>query len=308
MDGRETDSSGDAVLDRRLDWARAYARDGDSVAAEGLLADLVEIAPHFLAAWFLLGQVREDLGRPDAAGAYERVLAGDPADRLGAGLRLARLGARPAQGAMSTAFVRTLFDQYADRFERALREDLSYRGPEILAGAVKADCARLGRAPAFERALDLGCGTGLAAPLFAPWCATLEGVDLAPAMVERARRSGLYDELHVGEMVAFLARQDMGRADLVLAVDAFCYLADLSDVLRAARRALRVGALVAFTVETHDGDGVMLRDTLRYAHGSEYVVRALAQAGFETRQLETLSTRTERQIPVPGLVAVARAV
>ncbi|MDE1568755.1 class I SAM-dependent DNA methyltransferase [Aquabacter sp. P-9] len=301
-------SSGHPALDRRLDWARSYAEGGDREAAEGMLADLVEEAPDFLAAWFLLGEVREGLGQTAAAiAAYEAALARDAADPLGAALRLARLGARPAEGAMSADFVRTLFDQYAGRFDTALREKLSYRGPEVLAAAVEAACRRLGRAPAFARALDLGCGTGLAAPLFAPWCTVLEGVDLAPAMVERAERLGLYAALHVGEMVAFLRDQEARSADLVLAADAFCYLGDLADILAAARTALEEEGLLAFTVETHEADGVILRDTLRYAHGRAYVERALAKAGFTPLELAAVSTRTEKSVPVPGLVVVARA-
>ena len=301
-------SSGHPALDRRLDWARSYAEGGDREAAEGMLADLVAEAPHFLAAWFLLGEVREGLGlTAPAIAAYEAALARDAADPLGAALRLARLGARPAEGAMSADFVRTLFDQYAGRFDTALREKLSYRGPEVLAAAVEASCQRLGRAPGFARALDLGCGTGLAAPLFAPWCGVLEGVDLAPAMVARAERLGLYAALHVGEMVAFLRDQPPAAADLVLAADAFCYLGDLADILAAARNALTPDGLLAFTVETHAGEDVILRDTLRYAHGRVYVERALAAAGFEALELAAISTRTEKGAPVPGLVVVARA-
>ena len=35
--------------------------------------------------------------------------------------------------------------------------------------------------------LDLGCGTGLAGAVFKPLAARLDGVDLSPAMIEKAR-------------------------------------------------------------------------------------------------------------------------
>ncbi|MFG1422441.1 methyltransferase domain-containing protein [Roseixanthobacter liquoris] len=300
-------TSGDPVLHRRLDWARAYLDDGEAQVAGDMLADLVAEAPHFLAAWFLLGEARAAGG--DVAGAivaYEAALARDGADVLGAGLRLARLGARGAQGAMSPAFVRTLFDQYAARFDTALREGLAYRGPEVLDAALRSACAAAGVPPRFGRALDLGCGTGLAAPLFAPMAEALLGVDLSPAMIEKARTLGLYAALEAGEMVTFLQDQPPGAADLVLAADALCYLADLDGVFRAAARALAPSGWLAFTLETHDGAGMLLRETLRYAHAPAYVAERLAAAGFTTHLLEPVSTRTEKGAPVPGLVGVAR--
>ncbi len=299
--------SGDPALHRRLDWARAYLDDGAAQVAGDMLADLVAEAPHFIAAWFLLGVAREAGG--DSAGAidaYENVLARDSADMLGAGLRLARLGARGAGDAMSPAFVRTLFDQYAPRFDTALREGLAYRGPEVLDAAVRTACAAAGVPPRFHHAIDLGCGTGLAAPVFAPMVEVLVGVDLSPAMIEKARLLGLYAALEAGEMVAFLKEQRAGGADLVLAADALCYLAALEGVFQAAACALAPAGWLAFTLETHDGEGMILRDTLRYAHGRACVANALAASGFVPAVLDPVSTRTEKGAPVPGLVCVAR--
>ncbi|WP_127090583.1 methyltransferase domain-containing protein [Aquabacter cavernae] len=297
-----TQSSGDPALDRRLEWARAYLSDGEAEAAEGMLADLVAEAPRFRAAWFLLAEAREAKGDTDgAATAYQAVLDQDRQDALGARARLARLGRGEAKGALSPAFVQSLFDQYAPRFDTALREGLAYRGPELLVEALRATVAR----PAYDRILDLGCGTGLAAPLLAPLGSPLIGVDLSPGMVRQAEALGLYDGLHVADMAAFLAGEATASADLILAADALCYLDDLAPVFSAARRVLRQDGCLAFTVETHDGDGMILRDTLRYAHGAPLVRQALADAGFVVRLLQPAATRTEKGVPVPGLVCVA---
>ena len=300
-----TVSSGDPVLDRRLDWARALLAEGDAAAAADLLAETVMAAPHFAAAWFLLGEARVVLAdRDGAAEAFARVCALDPDDVLGAGLHLARLGAAPSEGAMSAAYVRTLFDQYADRFDTALRDKLAYRGPELLFEALARAVATRGRKLVFAEGLDLGCGTGLAGVLFAPVVGRLAGVDLSPAMLEKAAALGVYSGLQAGEMGAALEAVPEARLDLVLAADALCYVADLAPIFRAARRALRAEGLFAFTLETHEGEGVILRDTLRYAHGIGYV-RALAEAaGLAVVLLEEASTRAEKGVPVPGLVCV----
>ncbi len=111
----------------------------------------------------MLGEAREKLGDwPGAIAAFREAREHDGLDRLGAGLRLARYGASDPTLAMSDGYVRTLFDQYAPTFEKALAA-LGYNAPQQLFDAVMAACAATGREPHFDKALDLGCGTGLAA-------------------------------------------------------------------------------------------------------------------------------------------------
>ena len=62
-------------------------------------------------------------------------------------------------------------------------------------------------------------------------------------------------------------------AELILAADAMVYVADLVPVLNEARRVLAAGGLLAFTVETHGGDGVVIGEGLRYAHGARLRAR-----------------------------------
>src|SRR5437763_6267684 len=229
--------------------ARAYAADGDLAAAADLYAQAVELSPGFASAWFALGEAREALGDCDAARvAFERARAADPQDRQGAALRLARPGAAdPATRALH-GYVRTLFDQYAPRFDRAL-EDLGYRAPALLRDAVTKPGSRFGTM------LDLGCGTGLAGAAFRPHVDWLVGVDLSPNMIEEARRKGVYDRLVVGDIAQFLADQEAASAHLVIAADVFAYIADFADVCAAVARVLGEGGLFGFTVETHAGEG-----------------------------------------------------
>ena len=298
-------SSGDMMADRRFDFARDLQLKGDPVAAADLLSQAIELAPGFASAWFTLGQIREQLGERDAAiAAFRKALIADPDDRHGAKLRLMLLGAEQLSG-MPPAYVRALFDQYAPKFEAALVDDLGYRGPALLFSAVLSARAEVHKPAFFRRAIDLGCGTGLVATAFASEVDQFIGIDLSPRMIERARLTGLYAELEVAEMVQGLRARHDASADLILAADAMVYLADLAPVLEQARRVLASGGLLAFTVETHGGDGVMLGKGLRYAHGAGYVRRALEAAGLVLSRLEDLSARNEDDAPVPGLVVVA---
>ena len=297
-------SSGDLTADRRFEFARELEKRGDLDAAAELYAQTVEMAPGFASAWFALGELLAKLGRTAAAiDAFRNAAAADPQDRQGAAVQLARLTGEAAP--MPPGYVRTLFDQYAKHYDLSLLEGLDYRGPQLLFDAVMAACGALGRESYFDRALDLGCGTGLAAALFAPRIDSLVGVDLSAAMIAVAQKTGRYNHLHVCDVADFLAREGERCADLVIAADSLPYCSDLAPLVLAVARVLEEGGLFAFTVETHDGDGVVLRETLRYAHDADHVQAAIAAAGLACVSLQSASSRKEKNVPVPGLVVVA---
>lgn len=295
--------SGNLIADRRFEWARDLGAKGDLAAAADLLVQALELVPGYASAWFALAELREKLGdRAGSVAAFRKAVEADPLDRHGAALHLVRAGAAPA-GAMPEGYVRALFDGYAPAFDAALTEGLGYRAPELLLRAVQ------GAHPhdRFRSALDLGCGTGLGGAAFRPYCDWLAGVDLSPAMLAQARAKVLYDSLIESDVLTFLAAQAATKTkyDLVLAADVFMYLGDLAPVLMAAAEVLVPSAPIAFSVETHGGDDVMLRDTLRYAHGEAHVRSAVAVAGLALVSLDSAATRTEKGVPVPGLVVVA---
>ena len=246
-------SSGDLIADRRYEFARDLQLKGDLVAAADLLEQAIELAPAFVSAWFTLGEIRQQLGEHDAAiAAFRKACEADGSDPHGASLKLMRLGAEQLS-AMPPAYVRTLFDQYAPRFDRALIDDLGYRGPSLLFKAVLS-ARHVAKKPSFfKRAIDLGCGTGLAAMAFAKGVDHFTGIDLSPGMIEKAKTTGLYAELEVNDMLEGLRMRPESSADLVLAADAMVYVPDLVPVLTEIRRVLAAGGLVAFTLERHAG-------------------------------------------------------
>lgn len=293
-------SSGDLVADRRYQWALDYLQRGDAEAAADILRQVVETAPGFATAWFALASIREATG--DRDGAIAAFIAARDADREdyhGARLHLARLGVGEATPTMTATYVRRLFDQHAPEFDKALVERLDYRGPELLLQAVRAvSTQRLGAV------LDLGCGTGLSGAALRPFCDRLVGVDVSPGMIEQARGKGLYDRLEAAELMEFLAAEAHTPYHLVLAADVFVYCSDLAPIAKAAAGVMIPSGLFAFTVETHNGSGVQMQPTLRYAHGADHVRAAIAD--LKLLQLVEVSTRTEKGDPVPGLLAVAQ--
>jgi len=299
-------SSGNLIADRRFEWARDREAKGDLAGAAELLVQALELAPSYASAWFALAELREKLGdHAGAIAAFEQARAIDPSDRHGAMLHLVRLGAGRS-ASMTEGYVRALFDGYATGFDKALTEGLNYRAPELLFNAVQA--ANAGMRMKFGSVLDIGCGTGLAALPFRPFSDWMVGVDLSAAMLAQARAKGLYDRLIEAEAQRYLTEEAKIGAHyhLVLAADVFMYFDDLGPVLKVAAQVVAPMGQLVFSVETHNGDCVLLRETLRYAHGEPHVRRAMAVAGLTPVSLVSASTRTEKGVPVPGLIAVAK--
>ncbi|MGO9743467.1 MAG: methyltransferase domain-containing protein [Roseiarcus sp.] len=290
------------LAERRYAYARAAARDRDFAAAAEVLEQTLELDPRWAAAWFALGESRQQLG--DfllAREAFAEALRLDPSDTQGASVRIAALD-ETAPKALPAAYVARLFDDYAPRFDEHLTRELSYRGPELIAAAL--DAAAPGRR--FLRALDLGCGSGLMAAALRSRVDAIAGVDLSRGMIERARRTKLYDALAVGDVVAFLVAEPEASADLAVAADVFVYLGDLAPVLAGIARTLKPGGLAVFTVEAEAGQNFGLGATLRYRHSRGYVERAVNAAGLAPLSIGDVSTRSEAGAPVRGLIVVAR--
>lgn len=308
------ESSGDPVVDRRLNYACDLAGRGEAQAAIELLDQTLAQNPAFTSAWFALGEILADAGEvARAADAFRMAMAQDAQDRRGARLHLARLEAASAMQAMHGVppemppdYVRTLFDQYAPRFDEALIVHLAYRAPQLLRDALLQVCVQTSRPAHFARVFDLGCGTGLGVRALEGMFNEAVGVDISAGMVAQAQMSGLYGALHVGGMVEALRASENAAFDLVLIADAVMYVADLAPLINEAARVLAPRGMFAFSAETHGGEGVILGEKLRYAHAPDYLRDQVTRAGLHLLHLAHASSRNDGGVPVPGLVVVAR--
>jgi predicted TPR repeat methyltransferase len=297
-------SSGDLLADRRYGWALGACADGDHVGACDLLEQALERAPGWAPALVALGDSRAALhDRAGAIAAWEAGAKADPGGVHGAQLKLAATGAAPAPIAAPEDYVRALFDAYSERFESHLVVALSYCGPQLLRAALERACVRRARPFAFARMIDLGCGTGLMAAALRDVAPHAMGVDLSPRMVEAAARTGLYDELHVGDGAAILRKEPAASADLVIAADVFVYIGDLADMFEQAALVLNAGGLFAFSVQKTPVHWALGAD-LRYSHSETYLRALAAGGGFDVVALEEASSRKDNGIDVPGLVCV----
>ncbi|MEM8662489.1 MAG: methyltransferase [Pseudomonadota bacterium] len=242
----------------------------------------------------------EDAGRwPEAAAAFRACLALDPDDHCGVALRLAAHG-DAAPTAAPPAYVATLFDQQAEAFDDILVGQLFYDVPALARQMV----GRFGKEP--FRILDLGCGTGLCGAAFRDIAKEIVGVDLAADMLSLADERGVYDDLYVGEAIAFLAGWDEDPFDLVVAADVLPYLGPLDGFAKGAANALAPGGLIVASTERLEAGEWRVLPSHRFAHSSDYAVTALKAARLELLALEPITVRHEEGAPVPGDLILAQ--
>lgn len=260
--------------------------------------------PHNLRALEALGVSLYALQRrEEAAQVYRDWLAREPEHPVARHM-LAACGGAEAPSRAEDAYVRDIFDKFADSFDEQLLKNLNYRAPQVLAVAL-GDV--LPAATGELDVLDAGCGTGLCAPLLRPYAKHLVGVDLSGGMVEKARLRGGYDELEVIELTCHLqAHPD--AYDVIVSADTLVYFGELQDALNAAHHALRPGGWLAFSLEAAEGhdDRVELAPSGRYQHTRRYAERALVAAGFTLVHIATDKLRKECGQPVVGWVVLAQ--
>ena len=251
----------------------------------------------------LKGHALSSLGRQTEAS-----IAYNEAFKLAPGDAHVRHLAQSSGNVEGDAYVRTLFDSYADRFESHLIE-LGYRIPGLIRrhAAAFADIANIGPV------LDLGCGTGLMALALSDVATgPVTGIDVSPRMLERARAKELYATLTEARLPDFLhAATDAWR--LIVAADVLCYFGALEEMLTAVRARLRQGGRFIFSVEkllpNYDGgipgNGDWALGRLgRYAHSTAYVTKSADACGFRCLAVERETLRYEAGGPVAGLIVV----
>jgi predicted TPR repeat methyltransferase len=278
---------------------------GDFAGAEecaraALARGAVGAAVHSVLAHALVSQ-----GRLAEAGSHFRIAARLAPQDAYLGHLAAALGGTTTERA-TDAYVTTLFDGYASRFEASLLA-LGYRVPGLMRRAVEGWLAEAGAGEAVAGpVLDLGCGTGLAGvALMGLTPHGLYGVDLSRKMLEQAAAKGLYTELRQADILTALA-EDHRHYALITAADVFCYLGDLEQALSLARDRLAPEGLLMFTVEREPGPQAWaLSSTGRYRHSQAYVTQVLANAGLAVREIREERLRLEGDVPVEGLFVLA---
>lgn len=288
----------------------ASLRDAGSVlAAYVCQCEVTERVPESAEGWIQRGELAHILGRrEDARASYERYLSLSPGDAEVAHLLMALRDEAPPSRA-SDACVTQLYARFASFYDTSMRDDLGYDAPERLSRALGRALGDPSSSSRSRAVLDLGCGTGLSGERLRAMSGRLVGIDLSPEMLAKARARGVYDDLEVAEITAWLeheAAEGASRFDVIVACDSLIYFGDLRAVLVPAARRLAVGGLLAFTVERGEDSPFRLTDSGRYEHHRDHLTEAAAEAGLAVVEVEEIVPRYEYGEPVAGLLAVLR--
>lgn len=261
---------------------------------------VVELNRDHLRAHYSIALILANLGRHEEAAIHlAEVLRINPADDQAKHLLAAYRGQTTSTA--PAAYVSTLFDGIADTFDEKLVDELGYRIPENLHDMVSQIVMPH---PGSLDVIDLGCGTGLCAPLFRAMARTLRGVDLSPRMIDKARERALYDTLEIADVVFSLASKTAAW-DLAISTDVFIYVGELREVFAACANALRPGGMFAFSIESGDDvDTFVLRSTGRYAHASSYIRGLAADTGFREIERRDVVVRKDSEQDINGYLFV----
>jgi predicted TPR repeat methyltransferase len=240
----------------------------------------------------------------EAVACYERALSAQPdfhqaADNRDSALFELKRGTRCPPG-----YMRNLFDNFAPHYDATMLEKLGYRAHLHLRELAERVLPR--RSPPW-RMLDLGCGTGLVGDAFkdlAPG-GRLDGIDIAPRMLDAAKTRGIYDELILGDLENFLAEPGLSY-DLILAADTMIYLGDLSTTLLGVARRLELGGFYLFAVESKEGDGWEQTPMNRFRHSESYLRDEAMRAGLTVVEMMDCVLRQEARDPVKGFAVALR--
>jgi predicted TPR repeat methyltransferase len=294
----------DASLSLQSDNARAHNNRGSALQLLGRMSEAekafqraLDLSPELELPYVNLGHVLEAQGKVrEAAELYEKAIARGLDPALFSHYLAAASGKVTERA--PDRWVSATFDNFAPTFDAHLQR-LGYNAPRMLAAMVQTHVAG-----ALD-VLDLGCGTGLCGLALANSRRNLVGVDLSEKMLAQARAHGVYDELHLAELHAWLRDSGAARFDLVIAADVFIYIGALEDLFHEIARSLRPGGWFAFSTEECESGDYTLRSTGRYAQSEAYI-RRLAEPAFMVVAADPAVIRLEVGNPLAGRLYLLR--
>jgi len=203
----------------------------------------------------------------------------------------------------SVAYIKNLFDAYADHYEPHLINTLDYQIPDLLFQAINTVKTLT---PNSLDILDLGCGTGLCGLRFEPLAKSLTGIDLSSKMIAVAQQKDIYSELIVNDFLTGLENKKAGF-DLIVAGDVLVYSGDLKPVFAACKLALRDQGLFAFNTEITEKKDYQLNPSGRFTHQQKYLEALAIESGFKIVYYQRVVTRQQNNEPVYGHLYVLQS-
>ena len=200
-------------------------------------------------------------------------------------------------------YVKNLFDDYAERFDASLLDQLQYKLPFLIKEIIlKIDPTKT----KFDKVIDLGCGTGLSAAGLSSISNNLTGIDISANMVSKARNLGIYDSLIVGDIVEVLS-STKEKYDLFIALDVLIYIGEVESIFNAVKNCCNKNALFIFSIEIQEGHDYSLLKSSRYAHSENYILNIVSDM-FEVLGSQEVKLRKEGEVWIDGKIYIMQAI
>ena len=291
----------DASFHSRLAWAYWKAERHDEAkksAQDALWRNQNLPYPNYLLGW--IAQKRDE--KDAAIGHYKRYLELDPGDSEGAQLALSRLGAAPVPERASDSYMKQIYANRAAFWDGNMESKTRYRAPLQVADALE---KFMGPREGLD-VMDMGCGTGMGGKFLRQRARRLDGLDMSPHMLEKAREKGFYDELIEGDLLKVLpARPE--RYDVVASAATLLHFGDLGEPFKAVAATLKPGGWFSFTVfPALEGNKVQVLPFNCHGHSPEHIRERAEETGFETISVDRQTHEYHKDEPQPGLVVVLR--
>ncbi|HYM17478.1 MAG TPA: methyltransferase domain-containing protein, partial [Micropepsaceae bacterium] len=133
----------------------------------------------------------------------------------------------------------------------------------------------------------------------------LDGLDVAPKMIEAARARGIYDALILGDLETVLMEEGPSY-DLMLSADTMIYLGDLAPTFRGVAHRLEPSGFYVFACEAKEGEGWEQTPANRFRHSERYLREEAARAGLPFVAIKPGVLRYEDGAAVEGFAMAVK--
>lgn len=282
------------------DFAEAHYNLGNALKDKSKVFDAIDhykralqSKPDYAKAHYNLGLVYKDIGYLQAAKEkFQKTIEIEPSHKQA--LHLLNAISEKTTNSPPNGYVESLFNSYAEKFEKSLVNELKYQAPNVLAEIIiEHSEGYLGSA------LDLGCGTGLMGLELRPYSQYLEGIDLSQSMLEEARKKKIYDKLTCVNITEYLSRETT-NFDYFIFADVFIYIGNLNHIFRQIKLKNKKGGRLVFSTEHTIKNDFFLETSGRYSHSKHYIESLCKKFDYKLAYFAKSDLRSEKEKTISG--------
>ena len=197
-------------------------------------------------------------------------------------------------------YVKDLFDNYSNNFEKSLVNNLEYSAPKLIAKTL----LEIKNLKDLGNVIDMGCGTGLIGKEIKQYCNNLIGVDISQKMLDLANKKNIYNKLYKSEIKNYLTKNDL-NFDLFIFADVFVYMGKLNHIFDLIKSKNKKKGHLIFTIELNENKNFFLEKTGRYSHSKDYIIRCLNKLNYKVLKFLNINLRKHKNGYVKGALILA---